>query len=165
MLERIDALERQLGADESERERIRKDIPELERWIGKLEQQVEQAESERASADLHRTSTHQRIVTALRRGIGIDADIETPQALDGVTAVLTAAREITTKLGISDTSAPPRERAGSRVEEQLHVARQRLVGSDIERTPNDDGWTDLTALVGGQRRRIGELASVARQPR
>lgn len=162
VLERIGALERQLGTDESERSRIRKDLPELERRIGKLEQQVEQAESERAAADLHRASTHQRIVTALRRGIGTDAGIETPQALDGVTAVLAAARDITTKLGISDTSAPPRERAGSRVEEQLHVARQRLVGSDIERTPNDDGWTDLTALVGGQRRRIGDLAGALR---
>lgn len=162
VLERIGALERQLGLDESERKRLRKDLPELERRIGKLEQQVEQAESDRVAADAHRTATHHRIVTALRRGIGIDADIETPQALDGVTAVLTAARDITTKLGISDTSAPPRERAGSRVEEQLHVARQRLVGSDIERTPNEDGWTDLTALVGGQRRRIGELASALR---
>lgn len=108
MLERIGALERQLGLDESERDRIRKDLPGLERRIGKLEQQVEQAESERAAADIHRGSTHQRIVTALRRGIGIDAGIETPQALDGVTAVLAAARDITTKLGISDTGAPPR---------------------------------------------------------
>lgn len=162
VLERIGTIERQLRLDETERNRLRKDLPGLERQIGKLEQQVEQAEAERAAADDHRTSTHHRLVTALRRGIGIDADIETPQVLDGVTAVLTAARDITTKLGIGDTSAPPRERAGSRVEEQLHVARQRLVGSDIERTPNDDGWTDLTALVGGQRRRIGELASALR---
>lgn len=159
ILTRIGDLEQQRGLDEAERDGLRKDQPKLERLIGTLEQRVEQAEVERVDADTHRTSTHHRLVTALSRGVGIDADIETPDALDGVTAVLTAARDITTKLGIADTSSPPRERAGARVEEQLHVARQRLLGSDIERTPNDDGWTDLTALVGGQRRRIRELAS------
>lgn len=162
VLETIGALERQLGLDESERDELRRDLPELERQIGKLEQRVEHSEAERAEADIHRTSTHLRLVTALRRGIGIDAGMEIAGALDGVTAVLTAARNITTKLGISDTSSAPRGRAGSRVEEQLHLARQRLVGSDIERNPTDDGWTDLTALVGGQRRRIGELASALR---
>ncbi len=101
-------------------------------------------------------------MTALRRGIGTDADIETPQALDGVTAVLTARREDPHGAGDRRHQRTASGRAGSRVEEQLHVARQRLVGSDIERTPNEDGWTDLTALVGGQRRRIGGLAEALR---
>ena len=162
VLERISALERQLEVDDTERNKLRGEQPKLERLIGTLEQQVEQAEAERARADAHRTSTHSRLVTAVQRRMATDAGLDTPATLDGVTAVLIAARDIATKAGVSDTGAAPRDRAGARVEEQLHVARQRLVGSDIERTPNDDGWTDLTSLVGGQRRRVGDLAATLR---
>lgn len=162
VIERITALERQLGLDDAERTKLRGEQPQLERLIGNLEQQVEQAEVERAHADASRTGAHARFVTAVRRGMATDAGIDTPVTLDGVTAVLNAARDIATRAGVSDTSAPPRDRASARVEEQLHVARQRLVGADIERTPNDDGWTDLDALVGGQRRRIGDLAAALR---
>ena len=162
VLERISALERQLAMDEAEHTALRSDQPKLQHSIGALEQRVEQAEAERAHADAHRAATHHRLVTALARGVGTDADVESPTNLDGVTAVLTAARDIAATLGVGDTTSPSREKAGARVEEQLHVARQRLVTADIERTPNDDGWTDLTALVGGQRRRIGQLAGALR---
>ena len=162
VLERISALERQLAMDEAEHTALRSDQPKLQHSIGALEERVEQAEAERAHADAHRAATHHHLVTALARGVGTDADVESPTNLDGVTAVLTAARDIAATLGVGDTTSPSREKAGARVEEQLHVARQRLVTADIERTPNDDGWTDLTALVGGQRRRIGQLAGALR---
>jgi uncharacterized protein (TIGR02680 family) len=162
VVERIGTLERRLELDDAARDELRSELPKLERLIGSLEQQVEQAEIERAHADTRRSEAHGRFVTAVHRGMASDAGLDPPAALDGVTAVLTAARDVATRAGIGDTGGPPRDRASARVEEQLHVARQRLVGSDIERTPNDDGWTDLTALVGGQRRRIGDLAAALR---
>ena len=160
VLERIGALERQLGLDESERDRIRKDLPGLERRIGKLEQQVEQAESRtrcrhppRIDTSAHRDRPAPRHRHRCRH--------RTPQALDGVTAVLAAARDITTKLGISDTSAPPRT---SRLPGRRATPRRSATSRRIRHRANPQRrrLDRSDALVGGQRRRIGDLAGALR---
>jgi uncharacterized protein (TIGR02680 family) len=162
ILERIAALEHECAEGEQERDTLRSRRPEIDEAIGGLKKAVEQSELERAAADEHRSATHVRLVTAVRRGLARDAGAEVSDELDGVTAVLTVARELIATIGSIDTAQQVRDRASARVEESLHTTRQRLSTSDLERNPTDDGWSDLTALAGGQRRRIGDLAAALR---
>jgi uncharacterized protein (TIGR02680 family) len=162
ILQRIDELDRQREAEERERGDLATARLGLERLIGGLEASLRQAEADRAAAEHHRSAVHRRFATAVGRGLARDAGVAVPDELEGVTAVLSAARELAASLGQVDTGQPARDRASSRVEEQLHLTRQRLTGHDLERTPTDDGWIDLTALSGGQRRRAGHLAEALR---
>ena len=162
ILERIGTLEHQCEKDDRERRALVAKRPEIDEAIGRLKEAVQQAEADRTAAEAHRATTHRRFVTAVRRGFARDAGIEAPDELDGVTAVLAAAREVAATIGAIDTAQPARDRASARVEEHLHTTRQRLPGSDFEREPTDDGWSDLTALAGGQRRRVGDLAESLR---
>lgn len=162
ILQRIDELDRQREADELERGDVATARPGLERLIGGLETSLRQAEADRVAAEDHRSAAHRRFATAVGRGLARDVDIAVPDDLEGVTAVLSAAREMAASLGRIDTGQPARDRASSRVEEQLHLTRQRLAAHDLERAPTDDGWTDLTALSGGQRRRVSDLAEALR---
>lgn len=162
ILQRIDTLERQREADERERSKLASDRPTLDELIGRLKESVRQAEADRTAAEAHRSDTHVRFVAAVGCGLVSDAGVAVQAELEGVTAVLSAAREVAASLGQIDTDQPARDRASSRVEEQLHLTRQRLTGYDLERTPTDDGWIDLTALSGGQRRRVGHLADALR---
>jgi uncharacterized protein (TIGR02680 family) len=162
ILERIAALEQRCDDDEQERSALTARRPAIEQAIGRLKESVERSELEREAAEEHRSATHVRFVTSVRRGLTRDAGVDASGELDGVTAVLTTARDVAATIGAVDTGPQARDRASARVEEQLHAARQRLAGSDLEREPTDDGWSDLTALAGGQRRRIGDLAGLLR---
>jgi uncharacterized protein (TIGR02680 family) len=159
ILRRIDELDRRREADKQQRDDLAAARPGIERLIGGLETSLRQAEADRAAAEDHRAAVHRRFAAAVGRGVARDADLAVPGELEGVTAVLTAARDLATSLGQVDTGQPARDRASSRVEEQLHLTRRRLTGYDLERSPTDDGWIDLTA---GQGRRVGHLAEALR---
>lgn len=162
ILRRIDELDRQREADEQERIDLASARPKVERLIGGLETSLQQAETDRVAAEDHRSAVHRHFASAVGRGLVHDAGVAVQAELEGVTAVLSAAREVAASLGQIDTGQPARDRASIRVEEQLHLTRQRLTGYDLERTPTDDGWIELTALSGGQRRRVGHLAGALR---
>lgn len=162
VVDRIADLERRAQLDADEQRTLADELRALLPRIGRLEERVRQTEDDRAEAEASRAVAHDRFVVAAGRGLMVDAGHQTPDVDGGVTAVLGAARELAAALGSIEIEPTRRERAGARVEEQLHVTRQRLVGYDIDRTPTDDGWTDLTAVVGGQRRRVTELAAALR---
>ncbi len=159
---RIAELDRRLHQDDDEHHRLDAELRQVLPRIGHLEERVRQTEGDRAAAEAKRAGAHRRFVAAAERGLAGDAGLDVPDVDGGVTVVLAAARSVAADLGPIEAGSTKRERAGARVEEQLHAARQRLVGSDLDRMPTEDGWTDLTAVVGGQRRRVTELAGAFR---
>ncbi len=160
VLTRLQQLREQHAIDRKRLRKLRDERPRIDQAIGNLEATVQRAEEERQRAEQVRVAAHVRFVSAVRRGLATDAEATLPDDLDGVTAVLAAARDLAAQLyGVAD-DRPSRDRASSRVEEQLHQTRQQLGGRvDLDRAPTDDGWSDLTALSGGVRRRIGDLAA------
>ena len=157
VLARLDALNgERRGAHERRRQRDHR-RPELERRIGRLESAVEEAEAARVRADDERALSHRRFVVAVTDGLAADASVVVPELLDGVTAILSAARSVAADLFDRDDQLT--ERANRRVDEQLHQTRSRLGGRvDFSRELTDNGWWKLTAFSAGIRRRAGELS-------
>lgn len=159
ILDRLDDLARQRSAAEHRQRGLRKELPQATKLIGGLAETLAQAESARAAAEEHRASTHRRLVAAVQDGLAADARVAVPEQLDGVTAVLTATRDLTGALGAATTSGEV-ERTSSRVEERLHRAQEVVGGrSDLDRRLTDQDWWVLSARVGGLRRGMTELRS------
>lgn len=160
LLDRISALdgERRTGRDRQRALSERR--PEMQRRIGKLETELAQAETARAEADDERAAAHRRFVALVADGIASDTGVPSPPgALDGVTAVLAAARALVWALEAVAGDDHAVDRASARVEERLHHARAAL-GSrvDLAREMADEGWWVLRAAAGGIRRAVGEQA-------
>jgi uncharacterized protein (TIGR02680 family) len=159
-LRRLAALE---GEQRNGQRRVRElaaSRPDVERRIGRLEQAVADAEQARRDADDTRAAAHQRFTAALADGLGADAGVaEPPAPLDGITAVLTAARTIGSELEKVAGDLASVDRSSNRVQEELHHARAALGGRiDVTFEHAAGGWWLLRGAVSGLRRRIGELA-------
>jgi uncharacterized protein (TIGR02680 family) len=161
LLDRIAGLdgERRHGRDRQRQLSERR--PEMQRRIGKLETELAQAETARIHADGERASAHRRFVALASDGVAADTGLPAAPAgdLEGVTAVLAAARALAAELEgvVADDQAV--ERASARVEERLHHARAALGSSvDLSRTLADEGWWLLRATAGGLRRPMREQA-------
>jgi hypothetical protein len=130
----------------------------MERRIGRLGTELAQAETARAQADDERAAAHRRFVALVADGVAADTGLAVPPGdLDGVTAVLAAARALAGELEAVADDAQAIERAKSRVEERLHHARAAL-GSRVDLTweLGVEGWWIMRASAGGLRRAIGE---------
>ncbi|HEX2041657.1 MAG TPA: TIGR02680 family protein [Acidimicrobiales bacterium] len=134
--------------------------PQMQRQIGKLENELAQAETARAQADEERARAHRKFVALVSDGIVADTGVvPTVATLDGVTAVLDAARALAAELGTEAADDQSVDRASARVEERLHHARAAL-GSrvDLAREMAAEGWWVLRATAGGIRRAVREQA-------
>ena len=132
--------------------------PELDQRIGELESAVAEAEAARVRG--RRGPGRGR--TAASSPPSPTASPATPRSpspspLDGVTAVLSAARRSPLSSVRRATSRPPSgPTAGSR--SGCTRRRRRLGGRvDLSRELSDDGWWILRRFSAGLRRRIGEL--------
>ena len=160
LLDRIAGLdvERRGGRD---RQRELSELrPAMQRRIGKLETELAQAETARAEADDERAGAHRRFVALVAEGIAADTGLAVPAAdLDGVTAVLAAARSLAGELEAVACDDDAVTTASARVEERLHHARAALGGRvDLARELGTEGWWILRATAGGLRRAVGEQA-------
>jgi len=126
---------------------------DLDRRMGGLQQKVTETDVQRTTADAERHASHQRFSAAVAAGFPDDAGLATPPPLDGITAVLEAARVTGSAVGEPDAAAE--ERSSSRVDEALHQARTVLRGRvDLYRDLAKDGWWVLRAAATGLRRQI-----------
>ncbi|HEX3620827.1 MAG TPA: SbcC/MukB-like Walker B domain-containing protein, partial [Acidimicrobiales bacterium] len=135
--------------------------PQLERRVGSLETALREAESARAGADEERATAHRRFLAVVNDGMVADAAVRAlPPDLEGLTAVLSAARAIAGELEQVASDEAAVERASARVDERLHHTRA-AVGSraDLSREWASDGWWVLRAVTAGIRRAAPELAS------
>ncbi len=162
VLVRLDTLGGERRGAQEQRRQLDERRPDLDRRIGRLESAVDEAEVARTRADEERAEAHRRFVDAVSAGLAADAEILVPEPLDGVTAVLSAARSVAAELPGRDDQLT--ERANRRVDEQLHQTRARLGGRvDFSRELTDHGWWKLTAFSSGIRRRTGELSDAFRR--
>jgi uncharacterized protein (TIGR02680 family) len=124
---------------------------ELSRQIGTLTTTVAQAEQDRVEAGARRDAAHVRFVALASDGFLAEAEVGHDGPLDGVTAVLAAARAVAAEFeDWSDDTA--RQRASSHVDDSLHLARTAVSGhADLSRELGDHGWWVLRASVNGFR--------------
>ena len=161
VLVQLDTLRQQRATDQRRLDDLQRVRPALDRSIGNLETTVAGAEQQRAAAEQQRLATHRRFQQAVELRLTADAGVVVPDAdHETITAVLASARRVAAELtGVAATDQA-RDQANSRVEEQLHQARQRLGGRvDLDRGVTDAGWSDLTAAQHGIRRRVHELTA------
>jgi len=156
---RIDALAVELKAGRHRARELADRRSALERRVGSLGTAVAEAAARREQAEVDRLAAHRSFVAAARAGFGADAGVEVADELDGVTAVLDAARAVLRTVGDPDDAASTR--ASSRVDDALHQARAVLGGRvDLYREHDDaEGWwTMRAATASGIRRRVAEIA-------
>jgi len=160
VLSRISALDGERIEGKRRLRGLRDDHAGLERRRGGLETAVVEVEQQRTAADHARVEAHDRFVAAATDGLLDDAGLARPDALDGVTAVLNAARTTTSALPAAAADPQAEERRSARVEERIHHTQGLLGGRvDLARELSDRGWWVLRAAVAGVRRRIEELAT------
>ncbi len=158
VLARVDKLSHEQRASKTRAKELGDERSVLDQQIGKLEGKVADATEQRARAETDRLATHRDLVRAVGAGLNDDAGTPAPLALDGVTAVLDAARTMLADVGEPDDNAV--ERTSSRVDEALHQARTALGRHvDLYRELADEGWWILRAATSGLRRRIEEIAN------
>jgi uncharacterized protein (TIGR02680 family) len=145
----------QLQDESRTKKRERQDLEELRRslvrQIGALTATVEQAEQDRIEAGERRDAAHLRFVALAPDGVLEEAEVGHDGPLDGVTAVLAAARAVAAELegGADDTAT---QRASSHVDDTLHAARAAVSGqADLSRELGEHGWWVLRASVNGFR--------------
>lgn len=153
----------QLAAERKELDRRRTDVSadarDLAKRIGKLERDVETAESNRREADEHRVRQHARFVSVVSEGMVGDAalDLELGR-LDGVRSVLDAARSVAQTIGEAAVNERARDSALSKLNEALHETKQSLAGRvDFTLEQSERGWWLLRAATDGLRRTIRQL--------
>jgi uncharacterized protein (TIGR02680 family) len=158
LLDRIAGLDGERRAGRNRQRELSERRPEMQRRIGKLETELAQAETARVQADEERAAAHRRFVALASDGIAADTGLPAPaDDLEGVTAVLAAARALAAGLEGVAADEQAVERASARVEERLHHARAALGSSvDLSRTLADEGWWLLRATAGGLRRPVRE---------
>ena len=159
LLGRVASLEEErAGAQRRERE-LGDKVPELERRVGKLGNELAAAEQARVEAEENRARTHHRFVAVLA-ALGVDAGMEAPGSLDSASATLAAARAIATDHDRIETGRQARERLSELVRERVHTAQAALGGRvEVNRELADEGWWVLRTIVGGIRRGAAELAA------
>lgn len=162
LLDRIAVLDAERRRDRDRQRELAERRPQMQRRIGKLETELAQAETERVQADVERAVAHRRFVALSSDGIAADTGLPAAAPagdLEGVTAVLAAARALAAELEGVATDDQAVERASARVEERLHHARAALGSSvDLSRTLADESWWLLRATAGGLRRPVREQA-------
>ena len=104
--------------NKEEQKRLQDSRLELGRRIGTLETSLAQAEQDRIDAFAQRAAAHQRFTAANADGLLSEAGLEWEGALDGVTAVLAAAREVATVLEDVASDEASRQRASSQVDDR-----------------------------------------------
>ncbi len=160
LLDRIAVLDTERRSGRDRQRELSERRPEMQRGIGKLETELSQAETARAQADDERSAAHRRFVVLVADGMAADTGVALPEAaLEGVTAILDAARALAVELGAVAGDDQSVDRASARVEERLHHARAAL-GSrvDLARELTGEGWWVLRASAGGIRRAVREQA-------
>jgi uncharacterized protein (TIGR02680 family) len=132
--------------------------PGLHQRIGGLETQLGEARHRRTVADEQRAAAHRRFVALVGEGLSVEAGVEMPDRLDGVTAVREAARATAAALERVASDEQAVDRASARVEERLHYARGALSGLvDLDRELTEHGWWALRTAAGGIRRSASDL--------
>ena len=158
ILAEIDGLQAEARLNKEEQKRLQDSRLELGRRIGTLQTSLAQAEQARFDAFAQRDSAHQRFTAANADGLLSEAGLEWEGALDGVTAVLAAAREVATVLDDAASDEASRQRASSQVDDRLYEARAALSGhADLARDIGEHEWWILRASVNGVRRPVSEL--------
>ena len=158
VLAEIDGLQAEARLNKEEQKMLQDSRLELGRRIGTLETSVAQAEQDRIDAFAQRAAAHQRFTAANADGLLSDSGLEWEGALDGVTAVLAAAREVGSVLDEVASDEASRQRASSQVDDRLYEARAVLSGhADLARDLGDHEWWILRASVHGVRRPVREL--------
>ncbi|HEX3540848.1 MAG TPA: TIGR02680 family protein, partial [Acidimicrobiales bacterium] len=161
LLGRMDALNGERHSGRRQQRELAERRPQLERRVGNLETALQEAESARAGADDDRTTAHRRFLAAVNEGMAADAAVTAlPPQLEGLTAVLSAARAIAGELEHVASDEAAVERASARVEERLHHTRAALGSrADLAREFASNGWWVLRAATAGVRRAAPELAA------
>jgi hypothetical protein len=161
VLDRIGALDGERHRRRDRHRELSDRRPAMQRGIGRLETELAQAEAARAAAEEERATAHGRFAALVAGGTATDAGAGVAGApLEGVTAVLAAARALTSALEGVASDEQAVNRASARVEERLHHARATLGGRvDLSREITDEGWWALRATAGGLRRSVGEQAA------
>lgn len=155
----VAAAERQLRATAEDRERTQGRLREAAAALATAETTLVRAVADREAEDARRAAAHARFAAAVDDGLATDADVEVAGGLDGLTAVLAAARGVRDALDqvvtATDAVARLRQRAG----EALHAATQQLAGrADLALEPSPDhDWERLLARVDGLAHRAPSL--------
>jgi uncharacterized protein (TIGR02680 family) len=156
----LDALAVERRALDKRRGRLENERVDLAHRAGTLEEQLDAAERDRARADDERTEAQRSFLAAITDGIADDAGAELDvAALDGTSAVLTAARAIAQSF--PDEAADPQslQRLHMRVVEALHAGRAALAArADVNHEESAGGWWLLRVSVGGLRRSVSDYA-------
>ena len=154
----IDGLQAEARQNKDEQKSLHDARLELGRRIGTLETSLAQAEQARIDAFVQRAAAHQRFTAANGDGLFTEAGLEWEGALDGVTAVLAAAREVATALADAAADEASRQKASSHVDDRVYEARAVLSGhADLARDLGEHDWWILRASVHGVRRPVREL--------
>ena len=161
LLDRIGRLDTERRNNRARHRELVESRPQCDRRIGKLETELSDAEDARARADDDRTAAHRRFATAVADGVVDDAEVAVSErSLEGVTAVLAAARAIAVSLEGVAADATAIERTSARVQERLHHAQAALgARADLDRELAAEGWWLLRTTTAGVRRGARELAS------
>ena len=158
VLAEIELLQAEARQKKEEQKTLQDSRLELGRRIGTLQTSLAQAEQTRIDAFRQRDTAHQRFSALNADGLLSEAEVERESPLDGVTAVLTAAREIASVLDEVTADDTAREKASSQVNDRLYEARAALSGhADLARDLGEHGWWILRASVNGLRRPVREL--------
>jgi uncharacterized protein (TIGR02680 family) len=158
VLAEIDGLQAEARLNKEEQKRLQDTRLELSRRIGTLQTSLAQAEQARIDAFAQRDAAHERFTAADAEGLLTEAGLEREGALDGLTAVLAAAREVATVLDDVASDEASRQKASSQVDDRLYEARAALSGhTDLARDLGEHEWWILRASVNGVRRPVREL--------
>lgn len=133
----------------------------LEGTKGRLERAVEEAAELRAQADARREQVQSTFVSAIALGLGTDAELGVEVGrLDGVTAVLDAARSLAQDLSGASVDERSLDQAFTRLNDTLHETRQSLAGHvDLFFEQTEHRWWSLRAATDGIRRNLHQLRS------
>jgi uncharacterized protein (TIGR02680 family) len=151
VLAELEQLQAESRQNKGARQGLEEALRELGRQIGTLTTTVTQAEQDRLEASARRDAAHVRFVALADDGFLAESEAGHDGPLDGVTAVLAAARAVAAELedGADDSA---RQRASSNVDDSLHAARAALSGhADLSRELGEHGWWVLRASVNGFR--------------
>jgi uncharacterized protein (TIGR02680 family) len=158
VLAQIDGLQEEARDKKKEQTRLQDLRLEFGRRIGTLQSSLAQAEHARVEAFEQRDVAHRRFAAADADGLLTEAGVERHGALEGVTAVLAAAREAGAVLDDVASDDAARQKASSLVDDRLYEARAALSGhADLSRELGEHDWWILRASVNGVRRPVLEL--------
>lgn len=150
--------ERGSGTDRLDEIRVVR--PPLDVRRGELRQGVVEAETALSEVEARRSRAHGGVTRLASGPLLADAAVDVGvTALEGVTAVLAAARAIAS--AVANDPADQVDRRSRAVEELLHTVRTLLAGRiDLAREqPDGADWLVLMGSSGGVRRTLGDLVA------